>query len=92
MLLSKKFIIENAHIIYYVCIQTGLSPLHVGAYYGQNEFVREMLNEVPATTRTEPAAQMNPLVVKEFSSEVRLRCYLVEQILFYIFNFNFLYC
>ena len=49
--------------------KTGLNPMHVAAYYGQQDFVREMLVEVPATCRTEPAAVSNYLVPKELASE-----------------------
>ena len=33
--------------------QTGLTALHVAAQFGQLEFVREMLSQVPATVRSE---------------------------------------
>ena len=36
--------------------------MHIAAYNGQIEYVREMLNHVPATCRTEPAAVANHLV------------------------------
>jgi hypothetical protein len=38
-----------------VCLQTGLTALHVAALHGQTEFVREMLTRVPATLKSETA-------------------------------------
>ena len=46
--------------------------MHVASFYGQEEFVRAMLNHVPVAARSEPPAQHNPLVVKELSQEYGL--------------------
>ncbi len=42
--------------------------MHVAAYYGQSDFVNEMLKYVPASARSEPPIY-NHLVVKEFATE-----------------------
>lgn len=51
-------------------IQTGLNALHIAAYYGNSDFVLEMLKHVPASSRSEPPIY-NHYVVKEFATEVR---------------------
>lgn len=48
--------------------RTGLNALHIAAYYGNSDFVSEMLKNVPASVRSEPPIY-NHLVVKEFSQE-----------------------
>ncbi|KIH52759.1 ankyrin repeat protein [Ancylostoma duodenale] len=50
--------------------QTGLNALHIAAYYGNSDFVNEMLKSVPASIRSEPPIY-NHHVVKEFATEVR---------------------
>lgn len=52
-------------------LQTGLNALHIAAYYGNSDFVNEMLKSVPASIRSEPPIY-NHHVVKEFATEVRL--------------------
>lgn len=49
--------------------QTGLNALHIAAYYGNSDFVNEMLKHVPASIRSEPPIY-NHHVVKEFATEV----------------------
>ncbi|VDP30840.1 unnamed protein product [Soboliphyme baturini] len=49
--------------------KTGLNALHVAAYYGQKEFVRNILVNVSATCKSEPPGESNPLIVKEMASE-----------------------
>lgn len=44
--------------------------MHVAAYYGQSDFVSEMLSYVPASCRSEPPVY-NHLVVKELATEVQ---------------------
>lgn len=39
--------------MYFLFPQTGLTALHVAASYGQEDFVREMLTQVPATITSE---------------------------------------
>ncbi|CAJ0941647.1 unnamed protein product, partial [Mesorhabditis belari] len=48
--------------------KTGLNALHIAAYYGNSDFVNEMLKHVPASIRSEPPIY-NHLVVKEFATE-----------------------
>ncbi|CAG9537301.1 unnamed protein product [Cercopithifilaria johnstoni] len=48
--------------------KTGLNALHIAAYYGNSDFVMEMLKYVPASLRSEPPIY-NHHVVKEFASE-----------------------
>lgn len=50
--------------------QTGLNALHIAAFYGNSDFVNEMLKHVQATVRSEPPIY-NHHVNKEFSTEVR---------------------
>ncbi|CAJ0592923.1 unnamed protein product [Cylicocyclus nassatus] len=49
-------------------VQTGLNAMHIAAYYGNTDFVMEMLKSVPATVRSEPPIY-NHHVVKEFATE-----------------------
>ena len=51
--------------------KTGLNALHIAAYYGNSDFVNEMLKHVPASVRSEPPIY-NHLVVKEFATEYGL--------------------
>lgn len=55
--------------------RTGLNALHIAAYYGNSDFVSEMLKHVPASVRSEPPIY-NHLVVKEFARK------------FFIIDFN----
>ncbi|PAV85627.1 hypothetical protein WR25_08242 isoform C [Diploscapter pachys] len=48
--------------------KTGLNALHIAAYYGNSDFVNEMLKHVPASIRSEPPIY-NHHVVKEFATE-----------------------
>ncbi|VDL67349.1 unnamed protein product [Nippostrongylus brasiliensis] len=48
--------------------KTGLNALHIAAYYGNSDFVNEMLKSVPASVRSEPPIY-NHHVVKEFATE-----------------------
>ncbi|EYC30062.1 hypothetical protein Y032_0005g2426 [Ancylostoma ceylanicum] len=48
--------------------KTGLNALHIAAYYGNSDFVNEMLKSVPASIRSEPPIY-NHHVVKEFATE-----------------------
>ncbi|EJD74415.1 hypothetical protein LOAG_18270 [Loa loa] len=48
--------------------KTGLNALHIAAYYGNSDFVMEMLKHVPASLRSEPPIY-NHYVVKEFATE-----------------------
>ncbi|VBB32268.1 unnamed protein product [Acanthocheilonema viteae] len=48
--------------------KTGLNALHIAAYYGNSDFVMEMLKYVPANLRSEPPIY-NHYVVKEFATE-----------------------
>ncbi|CAB3407274.1 unnamed protein product [Caenorhabditis bovis] len=48
--------------------KTGLNALHIAAYYGNSDFVNEMLKHVPASIRSEPPIY-NHHVNKEFSTE-----------------------
>ncbi|CAI5438376.1 unnamed protein product [Caenorhabditis angaria] len=48
--------------------KTGLNALHIAAYYGNSDFVNEMVKHVPATIRSEPPIY-NHHVNKEFSTE-----------------------
>ncbi|KJH52965.1 ankyrin repeat protein [Dictyocaulus viviparus] len=48
--------------------KTGLNALHIAAYYGNSDFVNEMLKSVPASIRSEPPLY-NHHVVKEFATE-----------------------
>jgi ankyrin repeat protein len=48
--------------------RTGLNALHIASYYGNSDFVSEMLKHVPASVRSEPPIY-NHLVVKEFAME-----------------------
>lgn len=48
--------------------QTGLNALHIAAYYGNSDFIIEMLKHVPASIRSEPPVY-NHHVVKEFANE-----------------------
>ncbi|VDN17895.1 unnamed protein product [Gongylonema pulchrum] len=48
--------------------KTGLNALHIAAYYGNSDFVMEMLKHVPASSRSEPPIY-NHYVVKEFATE-----------------------
>ena len=52
--------------------KTGLNAAHVAAYYGRTEFLRQILMVIPATTRTTSADTVNPLIVKEYASEVQM--------------------
>lgn len=52
-----------------ICFETGLNALHIAAYYGNSDFVNEMLKSVPASIRSEPPIY-NHHVVKEFATEV----------------------
>lgn len=45
----------------------GLTPLHVAAYYGQADTVRELLASVPATVKSEPPSGQS--LVPELGSE-----------------------
>ncbi|PIO59697.1 ankyrin repeat protein, partial [Teladorsagia circumcincta] len=47
---------------------TGLNAMHIAAYYGNSDFVNEMLKSVPASIRSEPPIY-NHHVVKEFATE-----------------------
>ncbi|VDP35611.1 unnamed protein product [Heligmosomoides polygyrus] len=51
-----------------ICFETGLNALHIAAYYGNSDFVNEMLKSVPASIRSEPPIY-NHHVVKEFATE-----------------------
>ncbi|CAD5209581.1 unnamed protein product [Bursaphelenchus xylophilus] len=51
--------------------KTGLNALHIAAYYGNSDFINEMLRHVPASIRSEPPIY-NHLVVKEFATEYGL--------------------
>ena len=61
-------------IILITSFQTGLTALHVAAHYGQMEFCREMLSQVPATIRSEqphvPEATAAAVPVSEIGTEV----------------------
>ncbi|KAK6105831.1 Ankyrin repeats (3 copies) family protein [Brugia pahangi] len=48
--------------------KTGLNALHIAAFYGNSDFVMEMLKRVPANLRSEPPIY-NHYVVKEFATE-----------------------
>ncbi|PIO68080.1 ankyrin repeat protein [Teladorsagia circumcincta] len=48
--------------------KTGLNAMHIAAYYGNSDFVNEMLKSVPASIRSEPPIY-NHHVVKEFATE-----------------------
>ncbi|PIC53240.1 hypothetical protein B9Z55_003026 [Caenorhabditis nigoni] len=48
--------------------KTGLNALHIAAFYGNSDFVNEMLKHVQATVRSEPPIY-NHHVNKEFSTE-----------------------
>uniref|UniRef100_A0A915KCB5 Ion transport domain-containing protein n=1 Tax=Romanomermis culicivorax TaxID=13658 RepID=A0A915KCB5_ROMCU len=49
---------------------TGLSAMHVASYYGQMEFVRALLFNVPPTLRSEPPMNNDkPLMSREFANE-----------------------
>uniref|UniRef100_A0A914VBG1 Uncharacterized protein n=1 Tax=Plectus sambesii TaxID=2011161 RepID=A0A914VBG1_9BILA len=51
--------------------KTGLNAMHIAAYYGQSDFISEMLSYVPASCRSEPPIY-NHLVVKELATEYGL--------------------
>uniref|UniRef100_A0A7E4VBG3 Ion_trans domain-containing protein n=1 Tax=Panagrellus redivivus TaxID=6233 RepID=A0A7E4VBG3_PANRE len=51
--------------------KTGLNALHIAAYYGNSDFVNEMVKSIPASVRSEPP-MYNHLVVKEFATEYGL--------------------
>uniref|UniRef100_A0A158PNG3 ANK_REP_REGION domain-containing protein n=1 Tax=Anisakis simplex TaxID=6269 RepID=A0A158PNG3_ANISI len=51
--------------------KTGLNALHIAAYYGNTEFVLEMLKHIPANSRSEPPIY-NHHVMKEFATEYGL--------------------
>ncbi|VDD86933.1 unnamed protein product [Enterobius vermicularis] len=51
--------------------KTGLNALHIAAFYGNAEFVIEMLKHIPASSRSEPPVY-NHFVVKEFATEYGL--------------------
>ncbi len=50
-------------------IVVNANAMHIAAYYGQSDFVSEMLAYVPASCRSEPPIY-NHLVVKELATEV----------------------
>ncbi|GMR55555.1 hypothetical protein PMAYCL1PPCAC_25750, partial [Pristionchus mayeri] len=51
--------------------KTGLNALHIAAYYGNSDFIIEMVKHVPAQVRSEPPIY-NHYVVKEFATEYGL--------------------
>ncbi|GMR55550.1 hypothetical protein PMAYCL1PPCAC_25745, partial [Pristionchus mayeri] len=48
--------------------KTGLNALHIAVYYGNSDFIIEMVKHVPAQVRSEPPIY-NHYVVKEFATK-----------------------
>ena len=47
----------------------GLTALHIAAYFGQSETVRELLTHIPATIQSEPPVSVAASFVKELGTE-----------------------
>lgn len=59
IIFSFIFPIYKFYFFYHCFPQTGNTALHIAASYGQEDFVREMLTQVPATITSEKPTENN---------------------------------